>query len=145
MKRAITIALLLPAHAAAQVPLPHACTMEYVAIVGDRAPCSGVLSPAADAIEGATCIDADLPTCRALRARDADTYQRRAVMLAEAVSASDAMAERWRRLAMVPVPVAPPVTVIRERGLPGWVVGAIATGAAAIAGWLGWQARGSVR
>ena len=141
MKRITAIILLIPTTVGAQAPLPHACTQAHAAYKGEPAPCSGVLSPAVDAIEGATCLDADLPTCQALRKRDADTYARRAVMLSEAVSASDAMVARWKALALAPAPVAPPVTVVRETGAPAWLVGIVAAGAALLGGWVVWQVR----
>jgi hypothetical protein len=128
--------VLIPAIATAT---PHACKIEHVAIQGQAAACSGVLMPAKTALAGARCIDARLPTCQALRRRDADAARRRVVMLADELTATQAQAKRWRDIALTPAPIAAPRVVVRRVGLPGWAVGAIAGACLLLGGWSGWR------
>jgi hypothetical protein len=132
MKRLTATVLLIPAIATAT---PHACKIEHVAIQGQAAACSGVLMPATTALAGARCIDARLPTCQALRRRDAHAARRRVVMLADEL----AQAKRWRDIALTPAPIAAPRVVVRRVGLPGWAVGAIAGACLLLGGWAGWR------
>ena len=120
------------------------CVREHVATTGKPSACSGVLSPAQTALQGAQCVDDLLPTCRTLRRRDATTHARRVAMLARDASETSARADRWQALALAPRPVAPPVTVVRETGLPSWAVGVIAAGSALLGGWVAWQVRGNL-
>ena len=144
--RATIAALLVPAVAVAQpAPLPSMCTVEHVAEAGAPAPCTGVLMPPGDALDGAACLDADLPRCKALRRRDAAVCAADVAQLARQVSEADARAERWRELARVPCPPSVTRRVEVPRGLPSWVTWAAAGVALAAGGWLGWRARGALR
>ena len=136
MKRLTATVLLIPAIATAT---PHACKIEHVAIQGQAAACSGVLMPATTALAGARCIDARLPTCQALRRRDAHAARRRVVMLADELTATQAQAKRWRDIALAPAPIAAPRVVVRRVGLPGWAIGAIAGACLLLGGWAGWR------
>lgn len=132
----LLVALLLIPITATAIP----CDREHVSTTGVRAVCDGVLMPAQTAIEGARCVDSDLPACNARATRDAATCARRAVMMSRDVSESNARADRWRQLALAPAPALPPRVIVRRQGLPGWATVAIAAGAALVGGWVGWQA-----
>jgi len=140
--RAAVAVLLIPALATAQpAPLPRMCTVEHVAEAGTPAPCTGVLVPPGDALDGAACLDADLPRCRALRRRDAAVCAADVAQLARQVSEADARAERWRELARAPCPPSPVRTVYRPRGLPSWLTWAAVGVAAVLGGVAGWKLR----
>ena len=141
--RATIAALLLPTVAVAQpAPLPRMCTVEHVAEAGEPAPCTGVLMPPGDALDGAACLDAGLPRCKALRRRAAAVCAADVAQLARQVSEADARAERWRELARMPCPPAVTRRVEVPRGLPSWVTWA-AAGVALVGGvWVGWRLRG---
>jgi len=144
--RATLAALLMPALAVAQpAPLPRMCTVEHVAEAGEPAPCTGVLMPPGDALDGAACLDSGLPRCKALRRRDAAVCAADVAQLARQVSEADARSERWRELARVPCPPSVTRRVEVPRGLPSWVTWA-AAGVALVGGvWVGWQVRDAIR
>jgi hypothetical protein len=121
------------------------CRTEHRTYTGKPAPCDGLLSPAQTALNGALCLDDTLPTCQALRRRDAASAARVAVALARDVSEVTARANRWRSIALAPVPPAPGRIVVRQRGVPTWAVGAVAVVSAIAGVWLGWRASGLVR
>jgi len=138
--------LLIPTQALAQpVALPSACTQERVAMAGEPAQCSGILMPGRGALDGAVCIDADLPDCRAKMDRDAKASARRLALVGRDAADCEARAGRWKRLAMLPAPSLPPRVVTITRGLPAWSVAALVAVGSVFAGWLGWKAGRATR
>lgn len=131
---AIFLSALIPLTATA-----NPCTTEHVAEAGKPAACTGVLSPPATALAGATCIDYALPTCKAHRKRDAKAHARTVVMMARDATECDARADRWKALALAPAPALPPKVIVRTQGFPGWMVGAVTVAAAFVGGYVGFK------
>ena len=138
MMRSAAILLLIPTLAAAQQP-PKLCDREHVATANKPAPCSGVIMPAKAALDGAQCLDAHLPACQALRDRDRAAAARAVVALSRDATEANARADRWRELAMMPAVALPPKVLVRRVGLPLWLTGAVAVGAAAAGAWVSWR------
>ncbi len=138
MRCLAVVVALLPSVALAQpADLPSPCTTEHVAIAGHPSACSGVLSPAQTALDGARCIDAALPACQALRKRDTASHARKLSLVTRDAADAEARAKRWQALALAPQPVPPPRVVTHSRGVPAWLLAPVGVVAVALGLWVG--------
>ncbi len=116
--KALVVLLLVPALAVAEP-----CKRRHGLRSGATAPCSGILTPKAKAIEGARCVRVHLPK---EKAEHAYTRATMAADLALEASRTSICRDELKRVRSQPA---------RSRGVPEWLAGA-AVVVGVVAGWL---------